>query len=63
MSQFSPSNRPHAGFQDMLTAVRETQDWKDVYLMAETDGSQATCVDYAKPCYDGLKGLKFSYRG
>ena len=58
-----PSNRPHAGFQDMLTAVRETQDWKDVYLMAETDGSQATCVDYAKPCYDGLKGLKFSYRG
>lgn len=56
-----PENRPHAGFQDLLTTVAETTDWKRVFLLAESDGSQATCVDYAIPAYTGLKGLKFPY--
>jgi sugar phosphate isomerase/epimerase len=54
--------RPHDGFQTLLTAVRETQDWKNVRLMAEADGSQATCFDYAVPAYQGLNGLTFPYR-
>lgn len=57
-----PNGRPHDGFQTLLTAVRESQDWKKVLLMAEADGSQATCVDYAIPAYNGLNGLKFPYR-
>ena len=57
-----PQNRPHDGFQTLLTAVRESQDWKKVLLMAEADGSQATCVDYAVPAFQGLNGLKFPYK-
>jgi sugar phosphate isomerase/epimerase len=57
-----PQGRPHDGFQTLLTAVRETQDWKHVRLMAEADGSQATCYDYAIPAYQGLNGLTFPYR-
>jgi sugar phosphate isomerase/epimerase len=57
-----PQSRPHDGFQTMLTAIRETQDWKNVRLMAEADGSQATCFDYAVPAYQGLNGLTFPYR-
>jgi sugar phosphate isomerase/epimerase len=57
-----PQGRPHDGFQTLLTAVRETQDWKNVRLMAEADGSQATCFDYAVPAYRGLNGLTFPYR-
>ena len=57
-----PQGRPHDGFQTLLTAVRETQDWKKVRLMAEADGSQATCFDYAVPAYQGLNGLTFPYR-
>jgi sugar phosphate isomerase/epimerase len=57
-----PNARPHDGFQTLLTAIRETQDWKKVLLMAEADGSQATCFDYAVPAYNGLNGLKFPYR-
>ena len=57
-----PQNRPHDGFQTLLTAVRESQDWKKVRLMAEADGSQATCLDYAVPAYEGLNGLTFPYR-
>ena len=57
-----PSNRPHDGFQTILTATRESQDWSKVLLMAEADGSQATCFDYAVPAYQGLNGLTFPYR-
>jgi sugar phosphate isomerase/epimerase len=58
----NPRERPHAGFQDVLTAIRETQKWSDVLLIAESDGSQATCLDYAQLAYSGLNGLKFPYR-
>ena len=57
-----PKNRPHAGFQDILTALRETQDWSEVLLIAESDGSQATCVDYAELAFKGLNGLTFPFR-
>jgi hypothetical protein len=57
-----PNGRPHAGFQDLLTAVRETQKWDDVLLLAEADGTQASCFDYAVPAYRGLNGLHFTYR-
>jgi sugar phosphate isomerase/epimerase len=56
-----PENRPHAGFQDVFTAARETQDWKEVLLIAESDGSMATCYDYTYLAFDGLEGLKFDY--
>jgi sugar phosphate isomerase/epimerase len=57
-----PNNRPHAGFQDLLTAIRETQNWNDVLLIPESNGSQATCADYSLLAYRGLNGLKFPYR-
>jgi sugar phosphate isomerase/epimerase len=57
-----PDNRPHAGFQDLLTAIRETQDWSQVYVTTESNGSQATCVDYSLMAYRGLNGLTFPYR-
>lgn len=60
-SPTDPSGRPHDGFQTMLTAIRETQDWSKVLLMAEADGSQGTCADYAVPAYEGLNGLTFPY--
>jgi hypothetical protein len=56
-----PKRRPHAGFQDVLTAIRETQHWGDVLLIAESDQSMATCFDYATLAYKGLNGLKFPY--
>ncbi|MFN2536904.1 MAG: sugar phosphate isomerase/epimerase family protein [Mycobacteriales bacterium] len=55
-------NRPHAGFQDVLTAIRETHRWPEVLLIAESDGSQATCVDYSELAFKGLNGLRFPYR-
>ena len=57
-----PTGRPHAGFQDILTAVRETQRWDDVLLIAESDQSMATCLDYTSLAYKGLNGLRFPYR-
>lgn len=54
--------RPHAGFQDLLTAIRETQRWGEVLLIAESDQSMATCVDYTELAYRGLNGLRFPYR-
>ncbi len=36
-----PEGRPHAGFQDLLTAVRGTQDWDNALFIAEADGTQA----------------------
>lgn len=57
-----PNDRPHAGFQDVLTAIRESQRWGDVLLIAESDQSMATCVDYAELAYKGLNGLRFPYR-
>ena len=57
-----PQGRPHAGFQDVLTAIRETQKWSEVLLQAESDTSMATCVDHAQLAYMGLKGLRFPYR-
>jgi sugar phosphate isomerase/epimerase len=57
-----PQGRPHAGFQDILTAVRETQPWDQVLLIAESDGSQGTCVDYAQLAFTGLNNLRFPYR-
>jgi len=57
-----PKGRPHAGFQDVLTAVRETQRWDDVLLIAESDMSMATCADYTTLAYKGLNGLRFPYR-
>jgi sugar phosphate isomerase/epimerase len=54
--------RPHAGFQDLLTAVRESNNWNDVLLLAESDGSQATNFDYTTLAYRGLNGLRFPYR-
>jgi sugar phosphate isomerase/epimerase len=59
-----PNNRPHAGFQDMLTAIRETQDWKDVLVIAEgeTPTTLAACADYTALAYKGLNGLRFPYR-
>jgi sugar phosphate isomerase/epimerase len=57
-----PDGRPHAGFQDLLTAVRETQRWGDVLLIAESDQSMATCLDYTELAYMGLNGLRFPYR-
>jgi sugar phosphate isomerase/epimerase len=58
----APMNRPHAGFQDLLTAIRETQDWPNVWLITESNGSQASCADYAYLSYRGLNGLHFPYR-
>jgi sugar phosphate isomerase/epimerase len=57
-----PDNRPHAGFQDVFTAVRETQPWDQVLLIAESDQSMATCLDYTSLAYKGLNGLRFPYR-
>ena len=57
-----PQGRPHAGFQDVLTAIRETTDWSRVRVIAEQDGTQATCIDYAVPAFQGLNGLRFPYR-
>jgi len=57
-----PNKRPHAGFQDLLTAIRESQDWSEVYVTTESNGSQATCVDYDLMAYQGLNGLRFPYR-
>lgn len=58
----NPNGRPHAGFQDVLTAVRETQNWNEVLLIAESDMSMGTCVDYASLYYKGMNGLRFPYR-
>jgi sugar phosphate isomerase/epimerase len=55
-------NRPHAGFQDLLTAIRETQDWSQVYVTTESNGSQGTCEDYSLLAYKGLNGIQFPYR-
>ena len=57
-----PQNRPHDGFQKALTAIRETQPWPKVLLIAESDQSMATCVDYTTLAYQGLNGLTFPYR-
>ena len=57
-----PQGRPHAGFQDLLTAVRETQNWDTALFIAEADGTQVSCYDYAIPAYRGLNGLTFPYR-
>jgi sugar phosphate isomerase/epimerase len=57
-----PEGRPHAGFQDLLTAIRETQRWGEVLLIAESDQSMATCLDYTSLAYKGLNGLRFPYR-
>jgi sugar phosphate isomerase/epimerase len=57
-----PNGRPHAGFQDLLGVVRETQNWDEVLLLAEADGTQVSCLDYALPAYRGLNGLRFTYR-
>lgn len=58
-----PKNRPHAGFQDLLTAIRETQNWKDVLIIAEGEvpTSLAACADYQLLAYRGLNGLQFPY--
>lgn len=56
------TGRPHAGFQDLLTAVRESNNWNDVLLLAESDGSQATNFDYTTLAYKGLNNLRFPYR-
>jgi sugar phosphate isomerase/epimerase len=57
-------NRPHAGFQDLLTAIRETQNWGEVLVIAEgeTPTTLAGCVDYTALAYKGLNGLRFPYR-
>jgi sugar phosphate isomerase/epimerase len=59
-----PDGRPHAGFQDMLTAIRETQDWGKVLVIAEgeTPTTLVGCVDYPLLAYKGLNGLRFPYR-
>lgn len=57
-----PQGRPHAGFQDLLTAARETQHWGEVLLIAESDQSMATCADYQELAFKGLNGLTFPYR-
>ena len=57
-----PTGRPHDGFMKVLTAIRETTDWSRVRVIAEQDGSQATCIDYALPAFQGLNGLQFPYR-
>jgi len=59
-----PKGRPHAGFQDMLTAIRETQRWEDVLIIAEGEfpATLAVCADYAELAYKGLNGLHFPYR-
>jgi sugar phosphate isomerase/epimerase len=56
-----PQNRPHAGFQDVLTAIRETQVWSKVLIIAEDDTSLPTCFDEAKLAADGLKDLAYTY--
>ena len=56
-----PKNRPHAGFQDVLTAIRETQIWSKVLIIAEDDTSLPTCFDEAKLAADGLKDLPYTY--
>jgi sugar phosphate isomerase/epimerase len=55
-----PKGRPHARFQDLLTVVNETENWKDVLLIGEMDGSP-TGLDYANGYYSGMNGLKFLY--
>jgi sugar phosphate isomerase/epimerase len=59
-----PERRPHAGFQDLLTAIRETQNWGEVLVIAEgeTPTTLAACVDYTALAYKGLNGLRFPYR-
>lgn len=57
-----PQGRPHAGFQDLLSAVAESGDWTTTrpLLIAEMDGSP-TGLDYAELYYPGMNGLKFQY--
>jgi hypothetical protein len=59
-----PERRPHAGFQDLLTAIRETQAWDEVLVLAEgeTPTTLAACADYTALAYKGLNGLRFPYR-
>lgn len=59
-----PYGRPHAGFQDMLTTIRETQHWDEVLVIAEgeTPATLAACADYAELAFKGLNGLRFPYR-
>ncbi|MDP9183114.1 MAG: hypothetical protein M3P04_10115 [Actinomycetota bacterium] len=59
-----PDGRPHAGFQDLLTAIRETQKWDEVLIIAEgeTPTTLAVCADYSELAYKGLNGLRFPYR-
>jgi hypothetical protein len=57
-----PKGRPHAGFQDLLTALADSGDWTDSrpLLIAEMDGSP-TGLDYAELYYPGMNGLQFKY--
>jgi sugar phosphate isomerase/epimerase len=55
-----PTGRPHAGFQDLISAIYATQPWSKVLLITESDTSGPTCVDYAALSYHGLNGLNFS---
>ncbi len=55
-----PKGRPHAGFQDLLAVLAETQDWNDVLLIAESDGSPSG-ADYGTLYYRGMNGLRFRY--
>jgi sugar phosphate isomerase/epimerase len=57
-----PNGRPHAGFQDLISAIYATQPWNKVLLITESDTSGPTCVDYSKLSYDGLNGLSFARR-
>ena len=57
-----PTGRPHAGFQDLLTAIYETQPWQQVLLITESDTSGPTCADYSELSYRGLNGLNFVAR-
>jgi sugar phosphate isomerase/epimerase len=59
-----PNGRPHAGFQDLLTAIRESQNWDEVLIIAEgeTPTTLAVCADYSELAYKGLNGLTFPYR-
>jgi hypothetical protein len=56
-----PQNRPHAGFQDVLTAIRETQPWSKVLIIAEDDTSLPSCFDEAKLAVEGLRDLAYPY--
>jgi hypothetical protein len=48
----------------MLTAIRETQDWNKVLVIAEgeTPTTLAACADYTALAYKGLNNLRFPYR-